>query len=68
MIGWADLIFVMETKHRRRLEQKYPQAIAGKRMIRLDMPDEYKYMDEERIELLKARVAEVIDVPENSLS
>ncbi|MFF2887354.1 low molecular weight protein tyrosine phosphatase family protein [Paenibacillus sp. NPDC057967] len=63
-IGWADLIFVMETKHSRRLKTKFRDEIADKSIIRLDIPDEYSYMDEELIELLKSRVSEYIEVPD----
>lgn len=63
-IGWADLIFVMEKKHERRLKDKFGQEISGKRVIRLDIPDEYEFMDEELIEILKIRVSEFIEVPE----
>ncbi|MCM3783525.1 protein tyrosine phosphatase [Neobacillus mesonae] len=63
-IGWADLIFVMEKKHERRLKEKFVQELYDKPVIRLDIPDEYRYMDEELIELLKIRVSEYIEVPE----
>ncbi|WP_046213578.1 low molecular weight protein tyrosine phosphatase family protein [Paenibacillus wulumuqiensis] len=63
-IGWADLIFVMEKKHERRLKAKFGQDLDGKRILRLDIEDEYGYMDEELIELLKSRVSEHIEVPE----
>ncbi|RJE90263.1 protein tyrosine phosphatase [Paenibacillus sp. 1011MAR3C5] len=63
-IGWADLIFVMETKHSRRLRSKFNDEVADKPIIRLDIPDDYKYMDEELIELLKSRVSEYIELPD----
>ncbi|MET3549397.1 putative protein tyrosine phosphatase [Paenibacillus favisporus] len=63
-IGWADLIFVMEKKHERRLKEKFSLDLNGKRVIRLDIEDEYRYMDEELIEILKTRVSEYIEVPE----
>lgn len=64
-IGWAELIFVMEKKHAARLRQKFPHAVLGKKMICLDIPDEYKYMDEDLIDLLKSRVSEHIELPDN---
>ncbi|MFF2483280.1 low molecular weight protein tyrosine phosphatase family protein [Paenibacillus sp. NPDC058071] len=63
-IGWADWIFVMEKKHERRLHEKFRQELQGKHIIRLDIPDDYEYMDEELIDLLKGRVSEYIEVPE----
>ncbi len=44
-IGWADLIFVMEKRHLDRLRAKFPEAIRGKRIICLHIPDTYAYMD-----------------------
>lgn len=35
----------------------------GKKLICLDIPNDYTYMDEELIELLKARVSEYIEIP-----
>ncbi|WP_175498742.1 low molecular weight protein tyrosine phosphatase family protein [Paenibacillus sp. NFR01] len=63
-VGWADKIFVMEKKHEQRLKAKFSQELNGKPIIRLDIPDEYQFMDEELIEILKARVSEYIEVPE----
>lgn len=63
-IGWSDIIFVMEKKHVRRLNEKFSRAIQNKRLICLSIPDEYKFMDEELIEVLKSRVSEYIEVPE----
>ncbi|MFC5471054.1 low molecular weight protein tyrosine phosphatase family protein, partial [Cohnella suwonensis] len=63
-IGWADLIFVMEKKHTRRLKDKFSSNLLQKQLICLDIPDDYKFMDEELIEILKTRVSEYIEVPE----
>jgi predicted protein tyrosine phosphatase len=63
-IGWADLRFVMEKKHNRRITDKFGILLANKRVICLDIPDDYTYMDEDLIEILKSRVSEYIEVPE----
>lgn len=60
-IGWADLIFVMEKKHKRRLQEKFgPMLNGGNKVICLDIPDEYTFMDEELIEILRLRVSDHI--------
>ena len=64
LLGWADLIFVMETRHRDYLRRKFPEAIAGKRMICLRIHDDYAYNDPELIDLLKANLSPYIPVPE----
>lgn len=53
-IDWADLIFVMEDKHAQILRQKYREELSQKELVILYIPDEYKYMDEELIEILKS--------------
>ena len=55
-IGWADVIFVMEKKHLRRLREKYEVALAGKPVVCLNIPDEYEFMQPELIERLQAAV------------
>ncbi len=56
-IDWADLIFVMEKKHKQRLQESFESALIGKQLIILDIPDEYGYMDEELIAEIDAKVA-----------
>lgn len=55
-IDWADKIFVMEKRHRERLEELFGDALEVKELIVLDIPDEYQYMDEDLIENLKDSV------------
>ena len=54
-VRWADLILVMEKSHRNRLNSKFKNALAGKRIAVLDIPDEYDFMDPALIALLKVR-------------
>ena len=56
LIMWADLIFVMEKRHKEILQQRFPQALAGKEVIILGIEDNYEYMDAELIEILSASV------------
>ena len=55
-LQWADLVFVMEKKHKRRLQEAFGSIIQDKPVHVLDIPDEYKFMDQELIEELEARV------------
>ncbi|MEL7120227.1 MAG: protein tyrosine phosphatase [Bacteroidota bacterium] len=54
LIEWSDVIFVMEDKHKKILKQDFRDLLNDKELIVLDIPDEYKYMDEELIEELKS--------------
>ena len=51
-IAWSDLIFVMEQKHKQNIKEKFPQLLQHKKVIVLDIPDDYQYMDEALVELL----------------
>lgn len=62
MLGWADLIFAMEKKHVRRMQNKFSEALTDKKIICLHIPDDYKYMEEDLIELLHSSVSEYIDL------
>jgi len=55
-ISWADLIFVMEKKHLRRLQDKFPEDLAEKRIICLHIPDDYQFMQPELVDILEAGV------------
>ena len=59
-IEWADLILVMEKAHRSRLNRKFSKALGGKRIVVLNIPDDYDYMDPALIDLLKQRCAPYI--------
>ena len=53
---WADLIFVMEKKHKNRLQADFGRVVQYKTIHVLDIPDEYKFMDQELIDELEAKV------------
>lgn len=57
-LGWADVIVVMEKRHKERLGQKWPEEFAAKPCVCLFIPDEYEFMEEGLIRELKARMAE----------
>jgi predicted protein tyrosine phosphatase len=59
-VKWADLILVMENTHRNRMNRKFRDSLAGKRVVVLDIPDEYDYMDEELVRTLKQKCAPYI--------
>ncbi|MNW17418.1 hypothetical protein D3C71_2166010 [compost metagenome] len=46
----------MEKAHRNRLSQKFRAHLGGKRVICLDIPDDYDYMDPTLMQLLKRKV------------
>ena len=55
-LGWAEIVFVMEKKHLRRLREKFTDELANKRVICLHIPDDYQFMQPELVELLQTAV------------
>lgn len=61
LINWADLIFVMEKRHKERLKDKFGALMDDKEIITLDIKDDYKYVDSELIEILETSVSPYLD-------
>ena len=55
-LAWADVVLVMEGKHKSRLLAGHPRALVGKPLHVLDIPDDYRFMDAELVELLQQAV------------
>ena len=55
-VRWADEIFVMENKHKKRLVERFGKELKTKELYVLDIPDDYQYMDPELIELLRITI------------
>ena len=62
LVEWADMIVVMERHHRNRLLRKFGSCARAKRIVVLEIPDEYEFMDETLIQLLKAKMARHLPV------
>lgn len=56
-VEWADLILVMERSHRQRLNRGFAKVLRGKKVVVLDIPDDYDFMDPGLVELLRSRCA-----------
>lgn len=52
----ADIIFVMERSHYQKLIRGFQPWLKNKRVICLDIPDRYEYMDPALVALLKKKV------------
>ena len=55
-VKWAAIIFVMEKAHRQKLARDFQPWLKNKRVVCLDIPDEYDYMEPSLVELLKRKV------------
>ena len=54
---WADIIFVMEKVHRNKLQRRFRSSLRNARVICLDIPDDYEFMDPGLVRLLQIKVA-----------
>jgi protein-tyrosine phosphatase len=57
LLLWADVIYVMEHKHKKILLERFRNEIQGKQLEVLDIPDDYQYMDEELVDMLEMMVS-----------
>ena len=55
LVAWADVIFCMERRHRTKLARSFRAHLKGKRVVCLDIPDDYDYMQPELVRLLEAK-------------
>jgi len=62
LIEWADEIYVMERRQSKLLQQRFAEALAGRRIVCLDVGDRYTYMQPELIDLLRSRMAEYLQI------
>ena len=67
LIAWADMIVVMEKMHRAKIQRRYRGILGHRRIICLDIPDNYRYMQPELITLLQTRMARHLSMTRHSL-
>ena len=53
-IQWADHIFVMESQHQKRLQERFRPLLTDKPIEVMEIPDEYRHMDPELVEIFQA--------------
>lgn len=61
-LTWADVILVMEEKHKSRLLAQYRRLLENTPIHVLDIPDDYKFMDPELVDLLRQSVEAILDL------
>jgi predicted protein tyrosine phosphatase len=59
-IKWADIIFVMEEKHRAKIVSSFPGDTRFKEIVVLEIEDSYPYMDPELIARIVSGVEEIL--------
>lgn len=56
LIDWADAIFVMEKRHRKHIQTEFAEFLRDTKIVCLDIPDNYEFMDEKLVRLLTQRM------------
>ncbi len=56
LLEWADRVFVMETSQRKYLSSHFSKVLKDKRVVCLNIPDKYEYMQDELVDVLRAKV------------
>ena len=59
-LSQADVIIVMEEKHRREIAKRFPVVYMQKQILVLDIPDIYRYGQPALVQLLKAQISELL--------
>lgn len=59
----ADIVFAMEKEHKRKVSTKYKSLLRNKKLVCLDIPDNYKYMQPPLIELLRREISKRVLLP-----
>jgi predicted protein tyrosine phosphatase len=57
LIDWADLIFAMESVHRRRLLDRFGALLKDKKITILGIPDSFEYMDSQLVKILEEKLS-----------
>ena len=60
LVEWADIVLVMEKSHKNKVSKKYRELLKEKRLVCLDIPDNYDCMQPELVRLLEARVPKYV--------
>lgn len=62
LLRWADVICVMEQKHKNRLVADFRRVLENKPLHVLDIPDDYCYMDPALVALLEDTVPNILGI------
>ncbi|AKM41058.1 MULTISPECIES: low molecular weight protein tyrosine phosphatase family protein [Burkholderia] len=59
-LDWADVVFVMERAHQARLAAQFGAHLRHKKIVCLDIPDRYAYMQPELVTLLERKAGPLL--------
>jgi predicted protein tyrosine phosphatase len=56
LVAWAEVIFVMESSQRAKLQRRFRAHLKNQRVICLDIPDNFEFMEPALQDILLARI------------
>ena len=56
LLEWSDWVFVMENSQKRHLSFRFVEMLKGKKVVCLNIPDNYEYMQSELVDRLRSTV------------
>ena len=56
MLDWADVVFTMDSTQQRALQHMFPSHPGLKKLVCLEIPDDFAFLHPELVKLLKERV------------
>ncbi|WDR88446.1 low molecular weight protein tyrosine phosphatase family protein [Burkholderia ambifaria] len=59
-LEWAEIVFVMERAHKAKLTARFGARLKHKKIVCLDIPDRYTYMQPELIALLERKAGPLL--------
>ena len=59
-VEWADLIFVMEKQHQVKLKRRFAALLSGEKIVCLDVPDRFQFMQPESVTLLQRKLGRYV--------
>lgn len=63
LLEWADIILVMEKNHINRLRKNFREYLKDQKLICLDIPDIYEYMEPTLIEVFRSKLPRYLGFP-----
>ncbi|WP_174907835.1 low molecular weight protein tyrosine phosphatase family protein [Burkholderia diffusa] len=59
-LEWAEIVFVMERAHKAKLSARFGIRLKHKKIVCLDIPDRYAYMQPELVALLERKAGPML--------
>jgi predicted protein tyrosine phosphatase len=63
MLDWADVVFIMDEDQRNSLGQMFPSHPALGRLVCLEIPDDFTFLEPALVQILEERVPPHLDGP-----